>query len=99
MRFLKIGYHEYQGVVLDTDEQASLLRDLGTAEAAILRNHGALVVGRTVGEAFNRTHRLELACRSQIAAMSCASPLRAVPHRCSRNPGTTTSPARDGRTA
>ncbi len=22
MRFLKIGYHDYQGVVLDTDEQA-----------------------------------------------------------------------------
>src|SRR5689334_16816405 len=29
MRFLKIGYHEYQGVVLDDAEQASLLADLG----------------------------------------------------------------------
>ncbi len=34
MRFLKIGYHDYQGVVLDTAEQASLLRDLGHSEAA-----------------------------------------------------------------
>ena len=32
MRFLKIGYHEYQGVVLDTDEQASLVADLGRAK-------------------------------------------------------------------
>ena len=47
----------------------------------ILRNHGALVVGRTVGEAFNWTHRLELACRAQIGAMSCNTPLRKVPQQ------------------
>ena len=79
MRFLKIGYHEYQGVVLDTAEQASLVADLAQSEAVILRNHGALVVGRTVGEAFNWMHRLELACRSQLAAMACNSPFRPVP--------------------
>ena len=78
MRFLKIGYHDYQGVVLGTDEQASLLADLGQGEALILRNHGALTVGRTVGEAFNWMHRLELACRSQLAAMATGSPLQAV---------------------
>jgi hypothetical protein len=50
MRFLKIGYHDYQGVVLDEKEQASLLADLGEREAVILRNHGVLVVGRSVGE-------------------------------------------------
>ncbi len=79
MRFLKIGYHDYQGVVLDTAEKESLVRDLGQGEALILRNHGALVVGRTVGEAFNWMHRLELACRSQVAAMSCNTALRPVP--------------------
>jgi ribulose-5-phosphate 4-epimerase/fuculose-1-phosphate aldolase len=79
MRFLKIGYHEYQGVVLDEKEQGSLLADLGDREAVILRNHGALVVGRSVGEAFNWTHRLELACRAQIGAMACNTPLRSVP--------------------
>jgi len=78
MRFLKIGYHDYMGVVLDTAEQASLVADLGQAEALILRNHGALTVGNTVGEAFNWMHRLELACRSQLAAMACNSPLRPV---------------------
>jgi ribulose-5-phosphate 4-epimerase/fuculose-1-phosphate aldolase len=75
MRFLKIGYHDYCGVVLKLDEQESLVRDLGQGEALILRNHGALVVGRTIGEAFNWTHRLELACRSQLAAMACNSKL------------------------
>ena len=78
MRFLKIGYHDYKGVVLRSDEQQSLIRDLGGAEALILRNHGALVVGRTIAEAFNWTHRLELACRSQLAAMACNCKLTQV---------------------
>jgi ribulose-5-phosphate 4-epimerase/fuculose-1-phosphate aldolase len=79
MRFLKIGYHDYQGVVLDTAEQESLVADLGAGEALILRNHGALIVGRTAGEAFNWAHRLELACRAQIGAMACGSALQEVP--------------------
>ncbi len=78
MRFLKIGYHDYQGVVLDEAEQASLVRDLGQAEALILRNHGALTVGRSVGEAFNWMHRLELSCYSQLAAMACNTPFAKV---------------------
>jgi len=79
MRFLKIAYHDYQGVVLKDEEKASLIADLGNKEAMILRNHGALTVGRTVGEAFNWMHRLELSCRAQIGAMSCNSPLVKVP--------------------
>jgi ribulose-5-phosphate 4-epimerase/fuculose-1-phosphate aldolase len=79
MRFLRIGYHDYQGVVLDTAEQASLVADLGQSEALILRNHGAVTVGRTIGEAFNWMHRLELACRSQLAAQATGRALVAVP--------------------
>jgi ribulose-5-phosphate 4-epimerase/fuculose-1-phosphate aldolase len=79
MRFLRVGYHEYQGVVLDSKEEESLLRDLGDGEALILRNHGLLTVGRTIGEAFNWMHRLELACRSQLAAMATGAKLVPVP--------------------
>ena len=79
MRFLKIGYHEFQGVVLDDAEKASLIADLGAGEALLLRNHGAIIVGRTVGEAFNWAHRLELACSTQLAAMAANTPLVKVP--------------------
>ena len=41
--------------------------------------HGALTVGRTVGEAFNWTHRLEVSCRAQLAAMACQTKFNAVP--------------------
>jgi ribulose-5-phosphate 4-epimerase/fuculose-1-phosphate aldolase len=79
MRFLKIGYHEYQGVVLNDSEKASLIANLGSGEALMLRNHGALVVGRTVGEAFNWLHRLELACHTQLAAMATGAAFHPVP--------------------
>jgi len=81
MRFLKIGYHDYQGVVLDTKEEASLLRDLGESEALILRNHGLLTVGKTIAEAFNWMHRLELTARSQLAAMATGAKLCPVPQK------------------
>ena len=79
MRFLRIGYHDYQGVVLDRAEEESLLRDLGEGEALILRNHGLLTVGKTIAEAFNWMHRLELACRSQLAAMATGAKMVPVP--------------------
>src|SRR3546814_14303295 len=47
-----LAYHDYEGVALDLDERARIVRDLGDHEAMILRNHGLLTVGRTLGEAF-----------------------------------------------
>ncbi|MDB5415543.1 MAG: aldolase [Rubritepida sp.] len=79
MRFLKIGYHEYQGVVLDTSMQAKLVEDLGENNALILRNHGLLTVGKTIAEAFNAMHRLELSCRAQLAALACNAEIHQVP--------------------
>jgi ribulose-5-phosphate 4-epimerase/fuculose-1-phosphate aldolase len=79
MRFAKISYHDYKGVVLDLAMQEELVRDLGDNNAMILRNHGLLTVGRTIPEAFNALHRLELSCRTQIAAMSCGTKLVEVP--------------------
>ncbi|VCU71360.1 Decarboxylase NovR [Pigmentiphaga humi] len=78
MRFADIGYHEFEGVVLDEAEKASLARDLGQASTLILRNHGLLAVGGTVAETFNTMVRLELACKSQLAAMACGTPLHPV---------------------
>ena len=79
MRFLRIGYHDYRGVVLDAREEASLVSDLGDGEALILRNHGLLTVAATVAEAFNWMHRLELACRAQLAALATGEKIVQVP--------------------
>jgi len=43
MRFAKIGYHDYEGVAVNIEEQERLVRDLGEHTGMILRNHGLLV--------------------------------------------------------
>ncbi|HEV7915372.1 MAG TPA: class II aldolase/adducin family protein, partial [Albitalea sp.] len=45
----------------------------------ILRNHGTLTAGRTVGEAFVLMYRIERACRMQIAAQSGGQALNPLP--------------------
>src|SRR5215212_9301706 len=70
MRFAKIGYHDYEGVAVDLDEQARLVRDLGDHAGMILRNHGLLVVGGSIAEAFYSIFKLERACQVQVAALS-----------------------------
>src|SRR5476649_1411251 len=42
MRFIDIGYHEYEGVALNLEEQERLVNDLGHREVLILKNHGLL---------------------------------------------------------
>ncbi|MBM3521886.1 MAG: class II aldolase/adducin family protein, partial [Alphaproteobacteria bacterium] len=75
MRFARIAYHDYEGVALNMDEQRRLLTDLGDHEGMILRNHGLLVVGASIPEAFNSIFRLERACQVQVAALSCNTEL------------------------
>ena len=54
MRWPRIAYHDYEGVVVDLDEQSRLVKNLGDCGVMILRNHGLLSIGRTIGEAFNQ---------------------------------------------
>ena len=66
----RIGYHGYEGLALNMDEQERLIADLGPHKAMILKNHGTLTAGETVGEAFVWTFWLEKAARAQLAAMA-----------------------------
>jgi ribulose-5-phosphate 4-epimerase/fuculose-1-phosphate aldolase len=72
MRFDKVAYHEYEGVVLDNEERGRLLANLGDCDVMLMRNHGVLAVGKSVAEAFNNTYRIERACRSQLMAQNGA---------------------------
>src|SRR5450756_2170011 len=71
MRFLHIAYHDFEGIADDIDERERLVRDLGDHEAMVLRNHGLLVVGRTIPATFNLLYRMERACEVQVMALSC----------------------------
>jgi ribulose-5-phosphate 4-epimerase/fuculose-1-phosphate aldolase len=65
-----LAYHDYEGVAVDEGERERLVANLAGKGAMILRNHGTLAVGRTVGECFVRMHFLERACEAQVMALS-----------------------------
>jgi ribulose-5-phosphate 4-epimerase/fuculose-1-phosphate aldolase len=74
-----LSYHDYEGVALFEDEKARLQADLGETRVMILRNHGLLAVGETVGEAFFWLYTLQKACEIQVQAQAGGAPLRTVP--------------------
>lgn len=69
----KLAYHDYEGPSLDLDERGRLLANLGEHQAMVLRNHGLLVTGRSVPEAFLRLYRLERACQIQVDAAAAGT--------------------------
>ena len=69
----EIAYHDYEGVAVDLDERERLVADLGDKSAMILRNHGTLAIGETIGEAFVKIYFLERACEAQIKALSAGA--------------------------
>jgi len=66
----ELAYHHYEGVATDLEERERLVADFGTKTAMILRNHGTLTVGETVGEAFLKMYFLERACEAQVHALA-----------------------------
>ncbi len=65
-----IGYHPFEGIADDLEERQRMVANLGGAYALVLRNHGLLTAGRTVGEAFVFMFFLEKAASSQLKMMA-----------------------------
>jgi ribulose-5-phosphate 4-epimerase/fuculose-1-phosphate aldolase len=63
-----LAYHDYEGVAFREDEKPRLQADLGDANFLVLRNHGLLVTGRTIADAFLQMYTFENACRIQLDA-------------------------------
>jgi ribulose-5-phosphate 4-epimerase/fuculose-1-phosphate aldolase len=52
---------------------------MGDADIAFLRNHGVMVVGATIAEAWDDLYYLERACEAQRLALSTGRALVPVP--------------------
>jgi len=66
-----IAYDDvYNGLVVDNAEGDRLARALGGKRVMFLANHGVIVVGPSVAEAFDAMYYLERACRLQVLARS-----------------------------
>ena len=65
-----LAYHDYEGISDDVAESERLAGDLGSRHQMILRSHGLMSVGQSVGEAFWRMYMLEMACALQIDVLA-----------------------------
>jgi len=70
----------YTGLADTLAEGERLAGLLGTDKHTVfMKNHGVLVVGDTVAQAYRRLYRLERICRMQLLAMGSGQPLQVLP--------------------
>ncbi len=69
----RVAYHDFEGIALDLFERERLVRDLGDKEVMILRNHGLLTAGNTVGDAWIQMFFLEKVCSAQLRLLAAAA--------------------------
>lgn len=66
----QIAYHDFEGVTVHDEEGPRFLASLGDKRIMMLKNHGPVVMGRTLPEAFITHWALQRACEIQLATMS-----------------------------
>lgn len=71
---------DYNGLALDATEGERIARAAGTADVLMLKNHGPLVLGPSIAEAWDDLYYLERAAEVQLKAMASGRPLQRVPH-------------------
>jgi ribulose-5-phosphate 4-epimerase/fuculose-1-phosphate aldolase len=65
----------YTGTADFLEEGERLARIIGDKHVLFMKNHGVLVTGDTVAQAYRRLYKLERVCRTQVLALSTGKPL------------------------
>ena len=74
----------FEGMATTEAEGARLARVLGDKNVLLMGNHGVLVVGRTVAEAFDHLYYFERACETLVTAYMTGKALRVCPDAVAR---------------
>jgi ribulose-5-phosphate 4-epimerase/fuculose-1-phosphate aldolase len=71
----RIGYHDFEGVTVRDEEGERLLNNLGEKRILFLKNHGPVILGRTIPEIFITHWSFQRACEIQLATMAAGKPI------------------------
>ena len=71
----QLAYHDFEGVTVRDEEGPALLTSLGNKRIMMLRNHGPVVMGKTLPDAFIKYWVLQRACEHQLATLSMGKPI------------------------
>jgi ribulose-5-phosphate 4-epimerase/fuculose-1-phosphate aldolase len=66
----QIGYHDFEGVTVRSEEGERLVGHLGDHSILMLRNHGPVVMDRTIPGMFVKMWALQRACEIQVATLA-----------------------------
>lgn len=68
----------YNGLALDETEGDRIASAIGNADIVFMKNHGVMVLGPTIAEAFDDLYYVERAAEVQVKAMSLGRPLKPI---------------------
>lgn len=71
---------DFNGLALDESEGDRIASVMGAADILFLKNHGVIVAGPTIAEAWDDLYYLERAAQVQLLAMASGQALKPVPH-------------------
>jgi ribulose-5-phosphate 4-epimerase/fuculose-1-phosphate aldolase len=75
----QVAYDDhYEGTADFESEGERLAALMGDKTIVFLKNHGILVTGDTVAQAYRRLYKMERVCRAQILALSTGKPLEVL---------------------
>ncbi len=75
----QIAYDDnYTGVAATLEEGERLAAAMAGKPIVFMKNHGVVVTGSSMGEAYRRLYRLERVCRNQILALGTGRPLEVL---------------------
>ena len=78
----QIAYDDdYTGLAATLEEGERLARLMGDKPIVFMKNHGVLVIGDTVAQAYRRLYKIERVCRKQVLAMGTGRPLEVLSRR------------------
>ncbi|MBI1779124.1 MAG: aldolase [Proteobacteria bacterium] len=75
----RIAYDEnYLGLAMEPEEGVRVGNILGDKDIVMMRNHGPMVSGPSIAQAFGNLYFLEEACKVQLIAMSANRPMKPI---------------------
>ncbi|MGY0196003.1 class II aldolase/adducin family protein [Leptothrix sp. BB-4] len=74
----QVAYHDFEGITVHLDEGRRILASAAGKPVLLLRNHGPVVIGHSLAQAFSLMWLVQRACEVQVASQALG-PLRAIP--------------------
>lgn len=71
----RLSYHDFESVIVREEEGERLFANLGDNRILILKNHGPVVIGRTLPIALIQYWILQRACEIQMVTMKAGDPI------------------------